>query len=181
MDGPTCRVSRSRSRTTLRISTNTDFARAAGPDILNGAATGLSQERSRPMGLDRERSTTRAALREAAPRSREPEARSAAAGVLEAWTGRDSSFVPELLAAPRMKPIPKRCPRLISALARTRTRSALPLLGRLLRGPGVEKWRPSLGRRRRSRTSPASVSNCPTTGCAPRMPGCDSRASDARA
>jgi hypothetical protein len=65
----------------------------------------------------------------------EPEARSAAAGVLEAWTGRDSSFVPELLAAAEVETDPETLALLISGLARARTRSALPLLGRLLRDP----------------------------------------------
>ena len=65
----------------------------------------------------------------------EPEARSAAAGVLEAWIGRDSSFVPELLAAAEIETDPEALSTLISALARARTRSALPLLGRILRDP----------------------------------------------
>jgi hypothetical protein len=65
----------------------------------------------------------------------EPESRSAAAAVLEAWTGRDSSFVPELLAAAEAETDPETLSTLISALAAARTRSALPLLGRILRDP----------------------------------------------
>ena len=65
----------------------------------------------------------------------EPESRSAAAAVLAAWTGRDSSFVPELLAAAEGETDPETLGTLISALARAHTRSALPLFGRILRDP----------------------------------------------
>jgi hypothetical protein len=65
----------------------------------------------------------------------EPEARSAAAAVLEAWIERDSSFVPELLAAAEVETDPETLSTLLSALARARAWSALPLLGRILRDP----------------------------------------------
>jgi HEAT repeat protein len=64
----------------------------------------------------------------------EPEARSAAAGVLEQWSD-DEALVPALLAAAEVEKDPQTLSTLISALARTRTRSALPLLGRILRDP----------------------------------------------
>jgi hypothetical protein len=65
----------------------------------------------------------------------EPEARSAAAAVLEAWTGRGSAFVPELLAAAASETDPETLSTLISALAAAHTQSALPLFGRILRDP----------------------------------------------
>ena len=65
----------------------------------------------------------------------EPESRSAAAAVLEAWTGRDSSFAPDLLAVAEGETNPETLSTLISALAAARTRSALPLFGRILRDP----------------------------------------------
>jgi hypothetical protein len=65
----------------------------------------------------------------------EPEARSAAAGVMEAWAGHDSPFVSDLLAAADVETDAEAFATLISALARARTRRALPLLARILRDP----------------------------------------------
>jgi HEAT repeat protein len=65
----------------------------------------------------------------------ESEARAAAAGVLEAWIDGNATLVPTLLAAAEKETDPETLGTLMSAIAKTRTRSALPLLGRILRDP----------------------------------------------
>ena len=65
----------------------------------------------------------------------ESEARAAAAGVLDAWVEGNPTLAPSLLAAAETEKDPETLSILISAIARTRTKSALPLLGRILRDP----------------------------------------------
>ena len=65
----------------------------------------------------------------------EPEARAAAAGVLEAWSDGSSALGPTLIAAAEKETDPETLSTLIAAIARTRTESALPLFGRILRDP----------------------------------------------
>lgn len=65
----------------------------------------------------------------------EPEARAAAAATLEAWIDGKAALVPTLLAAAGTETDPETLSTLISAIARTRSREALPLLGRILRDP----------------------------------------------
>jgi hypothetical protein len=65
----------------------------------------------------------------------EREARSAAAGVLDAWLDSGASGIPALLAAAEAETDPETLTTLISALARRRSPGTLPLLARLIRDP----------------------------------------------